>query len=182
MQLVLMIPLLASALFIFGPSCGGKSTLSKALIEQLGPSWVYLDRDLLIEDGLSTEEEADEKLDQTIAYLQSNDLNVLVDTQIPWRPPRNGSKKYVLVYAPLPELIARDLHRTQKLKRSIQRAYYARLYVEETFSKVFDAPSELHFEYDAIIDSSQMQIEEEIKQVLALITASSESQSFDISQ
>lgn len=164
-----MIPLLASALFIFGPSCGGKSTLSKVLIEQLDPSWVYLDRDLLIEDGLSSEEEADEKLDQTIAYLQSNDLNVLVDTQIPWRPPRNGSEKYVLVYAPLPELIARDLRRTEKLKRSIQRAYYARLYVEETFSQAFEAPINLRFEYDAIIDSSQTQIEEEIEQVLALI-------------
>lgn len=168
-----MIALLASALFIFGPSCGGKSTLSKALIERLGPSWVCVDRDLLIEDGLCSEEEADEKLDQTIAYLQSNNLDVLVDTQIPWRPPRNGTEKYVLVYAPLPELIARDLRRTQKLERSSKRAYYARLYVEETFSQVFEAPINLHFEYDAIIDSSQTQIEEEIEQVFALITTSS---------
>ncbi|MBX3719462.1 MAG: AAA family ATPase [Parachlamydiales bacterium] len=164
-----MIPLLASALFIFGPSCGGKSTLSKALIEQLGPTWVYLERDLLIEDGAANEEEADDKLEEAIAFLQAHDQDVLIDTQIPWRQPRKRSEKYVLVYAPLPELIARDARRTQKLERTSKRAHYARLYVEETFSKVFEAPNELHFEYDAIIDSSQMQIEEEIKQVLALI-------------
>ncbi|MBS0652459.1 MAG: hypothetical protein JSR39_02910 [Verrucomicrobia bacterium] len=161
--------LLASVLFIFGPSCGGKSTLSKALVEKLGPSWTYIDRDQLIEDDLCSEEVADLKLEEMIAYLQSDNRHLLIDTQVPWRAPRNGSEKYVLVYAPLSELLARDARRTARLERSPKRAYYARLYVEETFCDVFKAPYDLHFEYDAVFDSSQMSIDAETKQTLELL-------------
>lgn len=160
----------ASVLFIFGPSCGGKSILSKALIQQLGPSWAYLDRDQLIEDGLCVEEEADQVLEDSILFFQSKNQSVLVDAQIPWRAPKNEEEKYVLVYAPLSELIARDAQRTIRLQRSPKRARYARIYVEETFSEVFKVPIDLHFHYHVIFDSSVQPVDSEVKEVIKLLS------------
>jgi adenylate kinase family enzyme len=120
---------LASTLFVFGPSCGGKSTLFKALIKQLGPTWTYLDRDLLIENGLRIHEKADEMIEECIVSFQSKDQNDVVDAQIPCRA-QNKDELYVLVYAPLGELFARDSRRTIRLNRSSERAHYARLYVD----------------------------------------------------
>src|SRR5690348_3871970 len=119
---------LASIVFIFGPSCGGKSTLSKALVQQLGPSWAYLDRDQLIEDDLCIEEKADQMIEESILTFQSKDQRVVVDAQIPWRAPKED-ELYVLVYAPLPELLVRDSKRTVQLHRSPKRACYARAYI-----------------------------------------------------
>lgn len=103
-----MLVFLASALFIFGPSCGGKSTLSKALVERLGPSWIYLDRDQWIEDGLCTEEKADQAIEEELLLLASKNEHVVVDAQVPWRAPQKENELFVLVYAPLSELLARD--------------------------------------------------------------------------
>jgi len=161
---------LASTLFVFGPSCGGKSTLSKALVQQLGPSWTYLDRDRLIENGLCIEENADEMIEERILSFQSKDQNVVVDAQIPWRAQKNKDELYVLVYAPLAELLSRDAKRTARLRRSPERARYARLYVENTFAEVFKAPIRLDFQYDLVLDSSQYSIDAATKQVLSLLS------------
>jgi len=161
---------LTSTLFVFGPSCGGKSTLSKALVQQLGPTWTYLDRDRLIENGLCIEEKADEMIDERILSFQSKNQNVIVDAQIPWRAQKNKDELYVLVYAPLPELLARDAQRTVRLGRSPQRAHYARLYVEKTFTEVFKAPLSLDFCYDLVLDSSQDSIDAATQQVLSLLS------------
>lgn len=160
----------ATILFIFGPSCGGKSTLAKALFQQLGPSWTYLDRDQLIEDGLCIEEKADEMIENSILSFQSKDQHIVIDTQIPWRAQKSKGELYVLVFAPLSELFARDLKRTIQLHRSPKRAYYAHLYVEETFAEVFKAPVRLDFYYDLVLDSSQYSIDAEIKEVLNLLS------------
>ena len=95
---------LASTLFVFGPSCGGKSTLSKALVQQLGPTWTYLDRDHLIQNGLCSEEKADEMIEEHILLFQSKDQNVVVDAQIPWRTQKKD-ELYILVYAPYPNFL-----------------------------------------------------------------------------
>ena len=160
---------LASILFIFGPSCGGKSTLAKALVQQLGPPWIYLDRDQLIEDGLCMEEKADEMIEECIDLSQLKDQHVIVDAQIPWRAPKKENELYILVYAPLSELLARDTKRTAILNRSPKRAYFARLYVEETFIEVFKTPARLNFYYDLAFDSSQYSIDAEIEKVLQLL-------------
>ncbi len=160
---------LASIVFVFGPSCGGKSTLSKALVQQLGPFWTYLDRDQLIEDGLCIEEKADQMIEESILSFQSRDQHVVVDAQIPWRAQKKKDELYVLVYAPLPELLVRDSKRTVQLHRSPKRAHYARLYVEKTFAEVFKAPARLGFYYDLVFDSSEYSIDTEIKEVLSLI-------------
>jgi cytidylate kinase len=156
---------LAATLFVFGPSCGGKSTLSKALVQQLGPTWTYLDRDHLIQHGLCVEEKADEMIEEHILSFQTKDQNVVVDAQIPWRA-QNKDELYVLVYAPLDELLVRDAKRTVRLRRSPERARYARLYVEKTFAEVFKAPIRLDFQYDLVLDSSQYSIDTATKQVL----------------
>ncbi len=160
---------LASILFVFGPSCGGKSTLSKALVQQLGPSWTYLDRDLLIEEGLCIEEKADQLIEESILFFQSKDQHVVVDAQIPWRVQKKD-ELYVLVYAPLPELLIRDSKRTVQLHRSPKGAHYARLYVEDTFAEVFNTPARLGFYYDLVFDSSQYSIDDEIKEVVSLLS------------
>lgn len=153
---------LATVLFIFGPSCGGKSTLSQALAEHLG--WIYLDRDLLIEDGLCKEEQADQALEEHIALHR----HVVVDAQVPWRAPRED-ELYVLVHAPLEVLLERDALRTAYFQRSEKRAYYARKYVEETFVEVWQAPVNWGFVYHHMCDSSQTALDTEIAEVLGLL-------------
>jgi cytidylate kinase len=164
-----MFLLLASTLFVFGPSCGGKSTLSKALVQQLGPTWTYLDRDHLIQNGICIEDKADEMVEESILSFQSKNQNVVVDAQIPWRA-QNKDEIYILVYAPLSELLARDSKRTARLRRSPERAHYARLYVETTFAEVFKAPVRLGFQYDLVLDSSHYSIENAIKLVLSQLS------------
>jgi cytidylate kinase len=164
----MLTPFLATILFIFGPSCGGKSSLSKALLKELNAPWHYLDRDLLIEKGECSEELADQELEKTI--LEISQEQVIVDAQIPWRSPRKEKELYVLVYAPLPKLLERDAFRTDQLKRSPKRAHYAQLYVKETFFKVFEIPTQLEFQYDLILDSSQSSISSEVAAILNLLS------------
>ncbi len=158
---------LAFALFIFGPSCGGKSTLSHALIEKLGPSWIYIDRDEMIENDLCSEEEADQALDKKIQELSHQ--NLLIDSQLPWRAPYSPQEKTFLVYAPLEILLKRDEKRCLKLNRSPKRAFFARQFVEKTFFEVFKIPENLGFSYDMVLDSSKMTLAEEINQILAFL-------------
>ncbi len=165
-----MLFFLASIIFVFGPSCGGKSTLSKALIQELGLSWSYLDCDELIENNCCTEEGADELIEKTILSFQSQNRNLIVDTQIPWRRANQENELYVLVYAPLPKLLERDAKRAALLQRSTKRAYYARTYVEKTFAEVFQTPTSLGFDYDLILDSSRCSIHTEIQEVLNKIS------------
>ncbi len=160
-----MLSILATILFIFGPSCGGKSTLSQALIEKLGPSWTYLDRDRLIEENACLEENGNKYLDE---QMRSHQGNFVVDTQLPWRAPLNG-EKYIAVTAPLKVLLARDEKRNIVRMRSPKRAFYARLFVEETHQKILSLPEELDFSYDLILDTSEMSTRQEIEAVFDLI-------------
>ncbi len=78
-----MLSFLASIIFVFGPSCGGKSTLSKALCQKLGPSWNYLDRDDLIENNFCTDEKADELIEKRILSFQEEHRHLVIDAQVP---------------------------------------------------------------------------------------------------
>jgi cytidylate kinase len=167
-----MLSFLASIIFVFGPSCGGKSTLSKALIQELGSSWSSLDRDDLIENNFCTDEKADELIEKSILSFQEKNRHLVIDAQIPWRAPRRENELYLLVYAPLSELLLRDAKRTILLQRPEKKAYYARLYVEETFAKVFEIPLNLGFHYDLVLNSSQYSIQWEIQEVLKLLSQS----------
>jgi len=116
-------------IFIFGPSCSGKSTLAEKLQENLGDDWSYLDRDHLIEQRLCDEITADLTLDEKNESLRNK---LIIDAQIPWRE-KKEDELYLLLLPPLEVLLERDAERTRKLKRSEKRAYGAERYVRETY-------------------------------------------------
>lgn len=125
---------MTQSIFIFGPSCSGKSTLGKALQKSLGPSWTYIDRDHLIENEGCAEADADTALEKRVQEIGQR---VIVDAQIPWRE-KKQDEIYCLLLPPLPALLERDAQRTKILMRPEKRARWARQYVidtHETLSK-----------------------------------------------
>ena len=75
-------------IFLFGPSCSGKSTLGKGLQKSFGDPWSYLDRDDLIEQSGCNDAEADALLDKKIESLKDK---IIIDAQIPWREKKQES-------------------------------------------------------------------------------------------
>jgi adenylate kinase family enzyme len=149
-------------IFIFGPSCGGKSTLSKALEKKLGPQWTRIDRDDLIEQGLCSDEEANRLLDKKIQNC------FIVDAQIPWRT-KQEDELYFLVLPPLEILLQRDAQRTKYLERSVEQEKQARKYVIRTHTQLNKMSKE---SFDECLDSSQMSLDDEIFKIQAIMTKS----------
>lgn len=145
-----------NCVYLFGPSCSGKSTLGKALQHTLGDQWTYIDRDDLIEQSLCSESTADAFLDERIQLIKNK---IIIDTQIPWREKRKG-ELYFLVLPPLKILLERDEARTLQLQRTARRAYYAKEYVKKTHH-ILDKRDKTEFDY--CFDSSQVSVEDEIK-------------------
>lgn len=151
-----------TCVFLFGPSCSGKSTLGKALQSNLGGKWTYIDRDELIERKLCTEAIADRLLDEKIQSLKDK---VIVDAQIPWREKQKG-EIYALLLPPLEVLLERDAMRTVKLQRTAKRAFYARQYVEETHL-ILNAMERNRF--NCCFDSSHESVCNEIDRIKSII-------------
>ena len=99
-------------IFIFGPSCSGKSSLSQFLYSQLGDDWIHLDRDDLIEKEGILDENADKEIDNRLEAKSK----FIIDAQIPWRDKKTG-ELYFLVFPPLKTLTDRDEKRTKDLLR-----------------------------------------------------------------
>ncbi len=148
-------------IYLFGPSCGGKSRLGKALQNRLDGQWTYIDRDDLIEQGISVESEADIVLEEKIYFIKNR---IIVDTQIPWREKKEG-ELYCLVSAPLEILLERDAERTIKLNRSEVCAYDARKYVIDTH-KILDQMEKSKF--NCQFDSSRSSIQETVGVIKSL--------------
>ncbi|MDP1607999.1 MAG: hypothetical protein Q8L98_01650 [Chlamydiales bacterium] len=140
-------------IYIFGPSCSGKSTLGKALQKHLGGQWTYLDRDQLIEDGLCVESGADKTLEERIQAIGNR---IIIDTQIPWRD-KNPDDVYCLLPPPLKTLLERDALRTERLKRPEPRASYAKQYVIDTHETLSAIAQE---KFDICVDSSLVSTKE----------------------
>jgi adenylate kinase family enzyme len=153
---------MSNVIFLFGPSCSGKSTLGKALQSNLGSEWTYLDRDDLIEQNVCTDLTANKTLEERIQSVKNK---IIIDAQIPWRERREG-EFYFMVLPPLEVLLARDAARTITLQRSSQRAQYAREYVIETYNALstMDRKS-----FDRCFDSSRESVSDEISVVQAVI-------------
>ena len=149
---------MSSIIFLFGPSCSGKSTLGKALQNNLGSEWTYIDRDDLIEQKLCTDSNADQMLEEKIQLIKNK---MIIDAQVPWKEKQKG-EFYFMVLPPLEVLLERDANRTLKLKRSEKRAYYAQQYVLETHHTLSRLPRE---NFDYCFDSSRESILEEINRV-----------------
>ena len=148
-------------IFIFGPSCSGKSSLSQFLYEQLGEKWTYLDRDDLIEKENVPEEHADKEIDNRL----ESKSKFIVDAQIPWRDKKIG-ELYFLVFPPLEILIHRDEKRTKDLLRTDEQAFWARSYVIETYNKLLQRPQVI---FHDIFDSSKQTLEVESKKIISYI-------------
>ena len=118
-------------IFIFGPSCSGKSTLAKDLKERMEESWSVLDRDDLVQKEWIQEAKANEEVDRRL----EGQTRMIVDAQVPWRDKKAG-ELFFLVYPSLDVLLERDAARTGRLKRPEKRAYWAREYVIETHKKL----------------------------------------------
>ena len=159
---------MSNVIFLFGPSCSGKSTLGQALQQNLGSEWTYIDRDDLIEQNVCTESTADRTLEERIRSIKGK---IIVDAQIPWREKQKG-EFYFKVLPPLEVLLKRDAERTIKLKRPERQAYYARKYVFETYNTL-SKMGERNF--DRCFDSSQESVMDEIKTVKTFISYSSHS-------
>ncbi len=147
---------MCNAIFIFGPSCSGKSTLGQALQTHLGHEWTYLDRDDLEEST------ADQVLEEKIASLQSK---MIVDCQVPWRKKKDG-ELYVMILSPLDVLLERDAKRTENLQRCEKRAYYAREFVVKTYQILSNLDPK---QFDVCFDSRQLSIADEICRMTPLL-------------
>lgn len=146
---------MSSIIFLFGPSCSGKSTLGKVLQMNFGDKWTYIDRDDLIEQNLCTDSTADKTLEERIQLIKNN---IIVDAQIPWREKMMG-EFYFMILPPLEVLLKRDSDRTNKLQRSEKQAYYAREYVVKTH-RILSEWDNRKFNY--CFDSSRQTVEEEV--------------------
>jgi adenylate kinase family enzyme len=149
-------------IFLFGPSCSGKSTLGKALCNSLGRQWTYIDRDDLIEQNLCTDSTANVALEEKIKSIRQN---IIIDAQIPWRKKRKG-EFYFMVLPPLKILLERNEKRDRQLQRSEQRAYYARKYVLETYNALVNIDKS---EFNYCFDSSMESVQDEVNTTRSLI-------------
>lgn len=146
---------MCNVIFLFGPSCAGKSTLGIALQNDLGNDWTYIDRDDL------PESEADETLEKRIESVK----NLIIDAQIPWREKKMG-EFYFVVLPPLDILLQRDAERSEELHRSAKRAHYAREYVLETYNTLSAMKQET---FDHCFDSSKESVTDEINRIKSVI-------------
>lgn len=140
------------AVFIYGTSCAGKSTLASNLLKTLGEGWCLIDRDEVIEDRKrqllltnqteidEMEARADDYVLEEMAQARIRQQNVIVDTQL-HQNILNQIKDYqtlsILVYAPIPLLLERNQKRNTMLNRPEKRQYYAKAYILNTFANLF---------------------------------------------
>lgn len=142
----------AHVIILMGPSCAGKSTLSKYVGKQLNAKkekWMVVDFD-------EVEENIELLITKTNEYLQNN-INVIIDTNTyedEMEKELKGAATItkIIVTAPLEVLLQRDEKRTHYLQRSAQRAGVCRHFVIESFQRSLTWPSDL------IIDSSAIEV------------------------
>lgn len=159
---------MSNIIFVFGPSCSGKSTLGQALQKNLGSEWTYIDRDDLIEQNACIESTANQTLEERIQSIKGK---IIIDAQIPWREKQKG-EFYFMVLPPLEVLLERDTKRTINLQRTERRAYYAREYVVKTYNTLSKMKRE---NFDHCFDSSRESIMDEISTVKTIIKYNSNS-------
>ncbi|HLW72505.1 MAG TPA: ATP-binding cassette domain-containing protein [Candidatus Babeliales bacterium] len=135
-------------IIVMGPSCAGKSTLSKYLCDQLNTQnekWEKIDFD-------DVEENIERLIAVTNDYLQQNS-NVIIDTNTYENGLENRINGAVtitkiIVIAPLEVLLQRDKRRTEFFNRNADRALRCRDFVIDSFNR------SLTWIGDLIIDSS----------------------------
>lgn len=157
----------AHVIMFMGPSCAGKSTLSKYVCQKLNAiknEWVVIDFD-------EVEENIELLITTTNHYLKKN-INVIIDTNTyedAMEEKFEGAATIakIIVTAPLDILLKRDEKRTERLKRNENRAYRCRQFVIDSFHE------SLTWASDLIIDSSQQSIQEACIKIITFFKGSS---------
>jgi len=154
----------SQVIILMGPSCAGKSTLSKYLHAAFiakNEAWAVVDFD-------KVEESIERLIATTHEYLEKN-INVIIDTNTYEneidKKCNGAATKIIIVTAPLDILLQRDEKRTQRLKRSEHRATQCRHFVISSFNESLTWPSDL------IIDSSQQSAQEACNIILDFLKA-----------
>jgi cytidylate kinase len=131
-------------IIVFGPSCSGKSTLSKKIARNLGQEWLVIDRDDLIEKGSLDPYDLKSFADYINKHIKVTSL--VIDTNLYTTEFYNSiqadSKLRVLVFAPLARLIERDDLRNQRLQRAPDRAHRARLFVINNYRYFYNTDNQ----------------------------------------
>lgn len=171
-----------SIIYIFGPSCSGKSTLCIELKKILGTEWIHIDRDNLIEqknrievmDNIQIADLIHDILESTTKEIIADvaldeifidtDALVIIESQIPSRNKKDG-EFYFLLLPPLDVLLQRNTMRDERRNRNYLSALTCRQFVTDTFAKLNKIPKE---QFDAIFDSSSMTISD-IANEIALV-------------
>ncbi|KTC82615.1 AAA family ATPase [Legionella cherrii] len=149
-------------IYIFGPSCSGKSTLSIELKNIFGDECEYIDRDDLIEQKICPEEMADLTVDEIVKDIEKT---VIVDSQIPWREKKDG-ELFFLLFPPLQILLARNEKRNENLNRARSRSEICKQFVIETYEALDKISKE---QFDAVFDSSYVTIYEIADEIVQII-------------
>ena len=148
-------------IMLMGPSCAGKSTLSKHLCTELNvkkEQWQVIDFD-----------EVDENIEQLITATNDclrKNINVIIDTntyehQMEKQFSGAPAITKIIVNAPLEVLLQRDAKRTEHFKRNEERASRCRDFVINSFNR------SLTWTSDLAIDSSQQTVQESCKIILS---------------
>lgn len=174
------------ALIVFGPSCSGKSTLSRKLCRRFDAGWCHIDRDDLVDSGIIGEHD----LAGFAAFINKRleTHSIVVDTnaysQEFFEAIKAKQKIRILVYNPLEQLLARDASRTLHLKRSEQKAKRAREFVLAGYSTFFGGQKNFAtpfteksaqvctpFAYDVCVSGSEQNIDTIVSQIRTLINS-----------
>ncbi len=127
------------AIIVFGPSCSGKSTLSRKICVRLDSGWEHIDRDDLIDDNVIGSQDLAACAAHINKRLQTT--SVVVDTNLYSQEFFDQIKAHqkiaILIYNPLQKLLERDVLRTQKFNRTDQRAQRARAFVISGYATYF---------------------------------------------
>lgn len=158
-------------LIIMGPSCAGKSTLVKKMIDSCNVTVLALDD---IENSLkNSQREHSEEILISLLIEQANQLlmgghTIVIDTNIyssELETIRAEHIKKVVVYCPLHVLLERNKKRDENLQRATTKKKYALEWVKKTFA-VFEDQA-LRLESDWCFDSSVVSADEMCKELKA---------------
>ena len=162
---------LLCAFIIMGPSCAGKSTLAKKVLEAGSDNWKMIELDV-IEDDLK-KSQSDYSQHNLIKVLteQANKAlksghSVIIDTNIyseELEIINAGCQIKILVTCPLEILIDRNSKRNVRLKRSKEKAQHALEWVEKTHKRFED--KFLRSRCDWCFDSSCVNTEKMCRQL-----------------
>ncbi len=128
---------------IAGPSCSGKSTISKLLHEK-NPSWALIEYDT-IEENMGRHVSQELVFDQLITEINTalnQNTSVIVDTNTLHKDKMRALQckatiVYFYIYAPLKTLLERDAQRTCILGRSNIQAQRAKKFVIDNFNTFY---------------------------------------------